>query len=315
MASHLDVFFIKGEIMNLGDLIKSGAISIDQANAPASTLAAVQFPQTQQQQLSTQSAPNYAGSIMSALGSSEQLLGQREAEQMANLGLEYSTQRGGLEAARATGAENLATQGKTATRAKSMSLRDLAQNVRNAYQSGINRLAAGGGADSSAAGMYAYALGQQQQESQGKVMEDYTYNMGLISDKQKQLERDFNSKIAALDNWKFQTAARIRDAFLVERDKLNQMRAQYGGGYVDAAQAQLAQQAAAELANVSNQVTSASNLVANDFAKAQVELRDIQQANVNPNLAMQGSGVSTQNNILQTINPTLYKRTNEQAVM
>jgi hypothetical protein len=139
--------------------------------------------------------------------------------------------------------------------------------------------------------------------------------MGLVQEKQKQLERDFQTKIAALDNWKFQTAARIRDAFLVERDKLNQMRAQYGGGYVDAAQAQLAQQAAGELANVSNQVSSAAGIVANDFQNAQVQLKDITQANINPNLQMQGSNIGIQNSALQAINPILYKKTNEQAVM
>lgn len=259
-------------------------------------------------QTQTQTAPNFSSNIMSALNSSGQLLDQREANQNANLGLEYNTQRGAIDADRATGAENLTRQGTTTTRQKGLSIRDLGQNIRNAYQAGMNRLGASGAGDSSAAGMYAYALGDLQTQNQGKIMESYNYDMGMISEKQGQLKRDYDTKILTLDNWKFQSAEKIRDAFMQARDSLNQQRAQYGGAYVDAAQAQLAQQAAGQLANVANQVTSASGIVQNDFANASAELQGIQQVNVNPNLGMQSNSIGTQNGPLQSINPMIAKK-------
>lgn len=263
---------------------------------------------TQQTAPTVTAAPNYSSNVMSALNSSGQLLDQRQANQNANLGLEYNTQRGAIDADRATGAENLTRQGTTTTRQKGLSIRDLGQNIRNAYQAGMNRLGASGAGDSSAAGMYAYALGDLQTQNQGKIMESYNYDMGMIADKQTQLKRDYDTKILTLDNWKFQSAEKIRDAFMQARDSLNQQRAIYGGSYVDAAQAQLAQQAAGQLSNVANQVSSASGIVQNDFANASAELQGIQQVNVNPNLGMQSNSIGNQNGPLQSINPMIAKK-------
>jgi hypothetical protein len=236
------------------------------------------------------SAPNYNAQAMAAINRSADLLNQREGSAMTNLDREVASQRGTLQANVKSGQENLARQLETTTRQKTASLRDLSQNIRNAYQSGMNRLGIAGAADSSAAKMYEYALGQQEAQNRGQLVSDYQYNVGNIDIKNKQLERDYQTKLSALDNWKQSQAFAIRDRFLEARDRLEQQRASLGGQYVAQATAQLAETAAGNLANLSDQVNSAAGVIQNDFANAAAELRELNQANVNPNVGLRTSG-------------------------
>lgn len=236
------------------------------------------------------STPDYTAQTLNALRSSMGLLNQREGEYMSNLGSEFGTQKAALEANRATGLGNLARQKETTTRQKDINLRDLAQNIRNAYQSNINKMAMGGGSSVSAKKMLNFALGDLEAQNRGKLVSDYNYNLGNIDLQQKNLETDFATKMRGLEQWKATQAFDIADKFRVARDDLNQRMAGLGGGALSAAQSQLATQAANQLANLSAQVGSAAGIIQNDFEKAAAQLRQYQPENINPN-----AGITQQN--------------------
>lgn len=235
---------------------------------------------------------NYNSQALAAINKSMNTLNEREGAAMTNLEREFAGQKRTLQANVQTGQENLKRQTETTTRQKNQGLRELSQNIRNAYQSGMTRLGTSGAADSSAAKMYQFALGQQEGENRGQLISDYNYNIGNIELKTKQLERDFQTKLAALDSWKQTQAFTIRDRFLEARDRLEQQRASLGGAYVSQATAQLAQQAAGDLANLSDQVGSAANIIQNDFATAEASLRELSRNNMNPNVGLR-EGVQT----------------------
>lgn len=235
--------------------------------------------------------PDYRGQALASMRQSLADLNAAEGRYGERLGAEYGTQKATLESNRATGMGNLARQKETTTRQKDISLRDLAQNIRNAYSSGMNRLAIGGAGDSSATKMYGYALGQQEAQNRGKLISDYNYNLGNIDIQVKNLETDFSNKIRALDQWKASQAFDIAEKFREARDRINQQMASLGGGQVAMAQSQLAQQAASQLANLSNQVGSAQSIIQNDYAKAAAELRNYQPENFNPDVAIQQQNI------------------------
>jgi len=241
----------------------------------------------QQQQTQTNAEPNYSGQVLASINNSMNLLNQREDAAMANLNREVASQQKTLLSNVQTGQEKLGRQRETATRQRNQGLRDLSQNIRNAYQAGMNRIANAGAGDSSATGMYKYALGQQEAQNRGQLLSDFNYNIGNIEMATKQLERDYQDKLSALDNWKQSQAFNIRDTFLRSRDQLEQQRATYGGAYVNQATAQLAQTAASNLANLSDQVGSAQQVIQNNFADAAAQLRELSQKNINPNVALQ----------------------------
>jgi hypothetical protein len=295
-------FYLKGEIMfptspgqQVGTIARDLGLTYN--NAPYRDFQSIQaieqsrVPQQQQQSTGGYSTPDYRGQTLAALRSSMDLLNQREAEASNLLGQEFGTQKAALEAGRATGLGNLARQKETTTRQKDISLRDLAQNIRNAYQGGMNKLATGGAADSSASKMYRFALGQQEAQNRGKLLSDYNYNLGNIDLQQRNLETDFATKMRGLEQWKASQAYRIADQFRNARDEINQKMAGLGAGAISLAQSQLAQQAASQLANLSTQVGSAAGLIQNDYEKAAAQLRQYQPENMNPDVAIQQQNI------------------------
>lgn len=233
------------------------------------------------------SQPDYSGQALAAISRSADLLNQRENAAITNLDREVAQQRKTLQSNVQTGQERLTRQRETATRQRNQGLRELSQNISNAFRAGMNRLANAGAGDSSATKMYQIALGQQEAQNRGQLLSDFGYNIGNIELATKQLERDYQTKLDNLEGWKQSQLFNIRDTFLRNRDALEQQRASLGGAYVSQATAQLAQTAANNLANLSDQVGSASQVIQNNFAEAAAQLKDLNRANINPNVALQ----------------------------
>lgn len=253
--------------------------------------------------------PNYSAQALAALDTSMNQLNSREGMYRGDIDAQYGVRRAGLDVNKGQGMQNLDRQRQTETRQKDMSIRDLANNIRNSYQAGMQRLGVQGAGDSSATGMYKYALGQLEGQNRGQIVDNYQFNQGNIDLAVKQLEQNYSQKILELDDWKRSQVLAIADKFQVARDQLNAQRASLGAGVVGQQQAQLAAQTAAQLANVSATVTQASQAVQDDFAKTAAELRAYNQNNMTPNAQIQTG--PTQNEALQIANPTLYKKYNE----
>ncbi|HMS92372.1 MAG TPA: hypothetical protein PKC05_02650 [Candidatus Saccharibacteria bacterium] len=254
--------------------------------------------------------PNYSAQALAALDTQMNQLNAREGGYYGDINNQYSDRLNSISANKTTGEENLNRQRVTEARQKDMSIRDLANNIRNSYQAGVQKLGVQGAGDSSATGMYKYALGQLEGQNRGQLVDNYQFNVGNIDLATTQLERDYKNKIAELDGWKRSQVFAIADKFQVARDQLNAQRTSLGAGVVSQQQAQLAQQAAAQLANVSATVMSANQAVQDNFAKAAAELRAYNLNNVTPNTQFNATN-GTQNQALQVANPTLYKKYNE----
>lgn len=265
---------------------------------------------TQNTQDTTTPTVNYSAQALAALDQQMGQLNAREGNYYGDINAQYGTRLGGLAVNKNQGDQNLARQRETETRQKNISIRDLANNIRNSYQSGIQKLGVQGAGDSSATGMYKYALGQLEGQNRGQIVDNYQFNQGNIDLAAQQLEQSYKQKIAELDDWKRSQVFAIADKFQVARDQLNAQRAALGAGPVSQQQADLAQQAAAQLANVSATVVSATQAVQDNFAKAAAELRAYNQNNVTPNTQFNAAN-SGQNQALQVANPTLYKKYNE----
>lgn len=254
--------------------------------------------------------PNYSAQALAAIDQQMGQLNAREGGYYGDIDAQYANRQQGLNLSKAQGEQNLGQQRTAETRQKDMSIRDLANNIRNSYQSGIQKLGVQGAGDSSATGMYKYALGQLEGQNRGQLVDNYQYNMGNIDVATEQLQQSFGQKMAELNDWKRSQVFAIADKFQVARDQLNAQRAQLGSGVVGQQQANLAAQTAAQLANVSATVTNAAQAVQADFSKAAAELRAYNQANVTPNTQFNAANGS-QNQALQVANPTLYKKYNE----
>lgn len=253
--------------------------------------------------------PNYSAQALANIQSQMNQLNAREGMYRGDIDAQYGVRRAGLDVNKGQGMQNLDRQRQTETRQKDMSIRDLANNIRNSYQAGMQRLGVQGAGDSSATGMYKYALGQLEGQNRGQIVDNYQFNQGNIDLAVKQLEQNYSQKILELDDWKRSQVLAIADKFQNARDQLNAQIGQLGSGTVSQQQAQLAAQTAAQLANVSATVTQASRAVQDNFAQAAAELRAYNQNNMTPNTQFQTG--PTQNEALQVANPTLYKKYNE----
>lgn len=252
---------------------------------------------------------NYSAQALANIQSQMNQLNAREGMYRGDIDAQYGVRRAGLDVNKGQGMQNLDRQRQTETRQKDMSIRDLANNIRNSYQAGMQRLGVQGAGDSSATGMYKYALGQLEGQNRGQIVDNYQFNQGNIDLAVKQLEQNYSQKILELDDWKRSQVLAIADKFQNARDQLNAQIGQLGSGTVSQQQAQLAAQTAAQLANVSATVTQASRAVQDNFAQAAAELRAYNQNNMTPNTQFQTG--PTQNEALQVANPTLYKKYNE----
>lgn len=188
-------------------------------------------PQTQPQAQTSPQADYQAranavaySALLDSINRQQAILNERQGQYTSSLDQTYNTQRGGLEAANATGNENLNRQRQTATRTKNISLRDLSNNIRNAYTSGIGKLGVQGAGNSSATKMYGYALGQEEGQNRSKLLDDYNYNQQGIDLAKTQLDRNFQQQIAALDDWKRSELFNIVDKFRVQRDALEEQK-------------------------------------------------------------------------------------------
>lgn len=303
--------------MNLGDLLNSGAISIDyQPGLSGNTnWAPVGDSNLGNTQFGTYSAPApvntggragsgavsapapnpYYYSALDSLNRAGDILNERQGQYNADLDSQFNTSQSRLYTDKNIGDKNLERQRETETRTKNMSLRDLVNNIRNAYNSGVNKLGIQGAGDSSATNMYRFALGQLEGQNRADLINNYQYNQGNIDLAASNLQQDFEQKLRELDDWKRSQAFAIADKFRVARDQLEEQKRTLnasGQAAVSQQQAALANQAATSLSQVDAAVSGAAQAIQNNFAERSAALRAYDQSNVNPNIVTQ-SGINS----------------------
>jgi hypothetical protein len=113
--------------------------------------------------------------------------------------------------------------------AKQKNLKDLAGNVRSLYQSGNIYLGSRGAGDSSASGMYAYALGKEALKNRTSIQNQATAGMTDIGDREASLGRLVTSEKAKLQSSYSQTLGNISQWFADAQRQLSQSRASSAG--------------------------------------------------------------------------------------
>lgn len=257
------------------------------------------------------SSSNYYNQTIADLNSQIDKLNQREGATKGIAEDYYNTNKGTIQSGYDQGQTNLARSREKVDLNKSQSLRDLAQNIRNAYQSNQIQLGVGGAGDSSAQNMLKFALGRLQTQSRGGILNQTNEQYKDINLKADALQRDFNDKMAQLDQWKRQRIFEIADKFQTERDYLSQQKTAAARAMAN----QSAQNALAALKQVDTTHQSAVGQVQNDFAQlAQNFATNAGQTNydvqgVDQNYYNPDAGITPQSvGAVQSVLPSIYKR-------
>lgn len=263
-------------------------------------------------------APNYSAQASSAynqaiadLQAQIDKLNQREAATKGIAEDYYNTNKGTIQSGLNQGQANLSRSREKVDLNKSQSLRDLAQNIRNAYQSNQIQLGVGGAGDSSAQNMLKFALGRLQTQNRGAILNQTGEQYKDIDLKAQQLQQDFNDKIALLDQWKRQRIFEIADKFQTERDYLNQQKTAASRAMAS----QSAQNALAALKQVDTAHQSAVGQVQNDWAgvaqqlsqnygQTNYDVQNVDRSNVNPDAGITQQSIGA----VQSVLPGIYKR-------
>lgn len=124
------------------------------------------------------------------------------------------------------GLQDLQTQRDQATTQQNKTLKDIANNVSNLFQSGNTYLGALGAGDSSAANQYAYALTKLGSKQRGDVQSQYAQIQNDISGRESRLNEIYNGEVNNLAYQRDQQIAGIAQWFGEQQNALKQAQAQ-----------------------------------------------------------------------------------------
>jgi hypothetical protein len=91
------------------------------------------------------------------------------------------------------------------------SIKDLAENMRKLLQAGNIYLGTRGAGDSSAAGMYNYALTKEGNKGRAAILNQANQMYNELNMKQADIENTFNQQIAQLNTWKADQVSQLGD--------------------------------------------------------------------------------------------------------
>lgn len=118
------------------------------------------------------------------------------------------------------GRKNLQTAMNRVGENQNLSLRDLGQSIRNAFDAANVYLGTRGAGDSSAAGMYSFALGKMQDRGRSDVMRQAGQQYGDIDLKMAEVENNFQNSIRDLDVWRNTQLNQVASQFIAQQDQL-----------------------------------------------------------------------------------------------
>ena len=170
---------------------------------------------------------SYLGQLDSILNNG--LPSQRSAQEgIANNQYDQGINQLGLQ--NTQGMQQLGNQRTLAEQNQTKTLRDLSENVRNAFQAGNNFLGSRGAGDSSAADQYSYALTKQGNKQRGDVMNNTANILNEISGRETNLKNIFDSEVRNLASAKDQKINEVSSWFANAQNQLKQQIAQGGLG-------------------------------------------------------------------------------------
>ena len=127
----------------------------------------------------------------------------------------------------------LDTQTRKTEEGQTKSLKSLAENVRNLMQAGNIYLGARGAGDSSAAGMWGYALGKEALKNKANVLQqvesikndiaDREASLGrLVTQEKDKLQTSYNTMLNNISTWYSQAMQQVQQAKIFDKNALSQ---------------------------------------------------------------------------------------------
>jgi aminopeptidase N len=223
----------------------------------------------------------------------------------------------GLDAERLNNQATLDTQGRKIGEGQTTALTSLADNLRNQYMAGNVYLGARGAGDSSAAGMYSYALGRAGTKTRGDVLGQTRQLQSDLADRQASLDRLVTSEkgriqsehtgiLQDIGNWFAQAKQQIQMAKAGDKIAMSKDVLDRALGAIDQAKSsfQAKQDALSQWAM--NNSTSLNQLKTNLAGTMNVQIPGQSYA-LNAGISQPGSGVAT--NFTGGGSSSLYDRT------
>jgi len=165
---------------------------------------------------------NYVRSLDSQLSG---LSGQRLAqESMANS--QYQQGLGSLNLQREQGLQSLGQNRTSAEQNQTRSLRDVSENIRNAFMAGNIFLGSRGAGDSSAADQYSYALNKMGTQQRSGVMNETANILADINARETNLNNIYNTEVNNLSEAKNQQVQQIAMWFNDAQNQLASLKSQ-----------------------------------------------------------------------------------------
>lgn len=172
---------------------------------------------------------------------------------------QYGTSRGGLDLSYNQGTENLNKSQAGVDYTKSSSLRELGSNLDSAMRARLSQIGAKGAGSSSAGYQLAMGIHDTGDQARGSLIDQAGQQYGAIDLSRKHLGEQHDQAIKQLDDWKIGEIAKITNDYLTSKAQLDREKAGADASRQAALAAQsvtLAQQAAANLAQVQNTVST-----------------------------------------------------------
>lgn len=143
-------------------------------------------------------------------------------EQAAQLRVsnQYTNQNNALKTGLATGQRNLNLAQNQVNTARERSLKNLRDAMAQQAMSYSNQLGAYGAGDSSAAGLINVALGQQSSRNRGDVLQNASQQTQAIQLQGQDLEREYQTNLSALNDWKQSTLADLTTQFAQQKNAI-----------------------------------------------------------------------------------------------
>lgn len=162
------------------------------------------------------------GSILGRLDQMAGLLPQQEQQDISTLESQYNTQRAARQSDYQSSVDKLGTYRKDVETRKKATMDELANNMRNMLKAGNTMLGAYGAGDSSAVGMYNYALAKQADQRAGAVQKQANDQYSELDRKALDVKSAFDQSIGDLDTWKATSIDQIRQSTRARLDQINQ---------------------------------------------------------------------------------------------
>ncbi len=199
------------------------------------------------------------GELTSFLRNQQGALGN-QSDQLAGLvGSQFGSNANTLESSLAQGQANIGQAREKVRLRGSETLRDLASNIRSAFDAGNIRLGVAGASDSSANPMMSYALARLQNQNRGDVLRQGNEQLGDLDFQEQTLQRDYETQLEGL---KTERDNRLVEISLDFQNKINAINSELVNANLDRRQAltglrtDIANEALQNIATLDSDITS-----------------------------------------------------------